>query len=98
MPTFEPEVVDAVLRHMNSDHRDDNLIIVRANGVPDAESATMIALDDREGVWTVRAHGVDSELRVAWTVPVAERADIRKAVVFLYRDACKQLGVVPRSE
>lgn len=98
MPTFEPEVVDAVLRHMNSDHREDNMIIVRANGAPDAESATMIALDDREGVWSVRLGGDDSELCIAWTVPVVERPDIRKAVVFLYRDACKKLGIEPRSE
>ena len=54
MQTFGPDVVDAVLRHMNSDHREDNLVIVRANGAPDASDATMIGLDDQEGVWSVR--------------------------------------------
>jgi hypothetical protein len=102
MPTFSPEVVDAVLRHMNADHRDDNVIIVRANGAPGAVGATMTSLDEREGVWSVRLVGSDVEsdveVRVPWTIPVAERADIRKAVVFLYRDACKKLGVEPRTE
>ncbi|MFF1876477.1 DUF2470 domain-containing protein [Leifsonia sp. NPDC058230] len=98
MPTFDPDVVNAVLRHMNGDHRDDNLIIARANGAPEASAATMIALDENAGVWSVRVGDEDAELRIPWTVPVAERADIRKAVVFLYRDACRQLGIEPRTD
>ncbi|HLU63846.1 MAG TPA: DUF2470 domain-containing protein, partial [Protaetiibacter sp.] len=30
MTVFAPEVVEAVLHHMNDDHIDDNLLIVRA--------------------------------------------------------------------
>ena len=100
MQSFPPEVVDAVLRHMNSDHTDDNIVIVRANGAPDAATATMTTLDADGGVWSVTtadtAHG--SELRIPWPIPVAERADIRKAVVVLYRSACRELGIEPRSE
>ncbi|MFJ8895148.1 DUF2470 domain-containing protein [Leifsonia sp. NPDC102414] len=100
MQSFPPEVVDAVLRHMNSDHTDDNLVIVRANGAPDAAAATMTALDADGGMWSVST--ADSataiELRIPWTIPVAERADIRKAVVLLYRSACRTLGIEPRSE
>jgi hypothetical protein len=98
MQSFSPEIVDAVLRHMNSDHRDDNLVIVRANGAPDATDSTMTALDSAGGVWAVRRGDEDSDLRVAWPVPVAERADIRKAVVVLYRTACRQLGIEPRTD
>lgn len=99
MQSFPPEVVDAVLRHMNSDHTDDNLVIVRANGAPDAAEATMTGLDAAGGVWTVSpASGAGSELRIPWTIPVAERADLRKAVVLLYRSACRSLGIEPRSE
>ncbi|WP_223692983.1 DUF2470 domain-containing protein [Leifsonia poae] len=100
MQSFSPEVVDAVLRHMNSDHRDDNLVIVRANGAPDASTATMTGLDATGGVWTVTTtpHAAQTELHVPWTIPVVERPDIRKAVVFLYRAACADLGIEPRSE
>ena len=98
MQTFGSDVVDAVLRHMNSDHREDNLVIVQANGAPDAKDATMVGLDEREGVWSIRLHEEDVELRVPWPIAVAERADIRKAVVFLYRDACKRLGIEPRTD
>ncbi len=99
MQSFPPEIVDAVLRHMNSDHTDDNLVIVRANGVPDAAQATMTALDAQGGTWRVVAaddHATD--VRIPWTIPVAERADIRKAVVLLYRSACRTLGIEPRTE
>ncbi|MFF1875791.1 DUF2470 domain-containing protein, partial [Kitasatospora herbaricolor] len=95
MENFSPEIVDAVLRHMNTDHRDDNVVIVRANGAPDASDAEMTALDTTGGVWRVTGGG---ELRIPWTVPVTERADIRRAVVLLYRAACAALGVEPRTE
>jgi hypothetical protein len=98
MQTFSPEIVDAVLRHMNSDHRDDNLVIVRANGAPSATDATMTALDSEAGVWSVVSGQSAAELRVDWSIPVAERADIRKAVVLLYRSACAQLGITPRTD
>lgn len=94
MQSFPPEVVDAVLRHMNSDHADDNLVIARANGAPDAVEATMTGLDADGGVWSVAG----AELRIPWTIPVAERADLRKAVVLLYRAACRTLGIEPRTE
>lgn len=98
MQTFSREIVDAVLRHMNSDHRDDNLVIVRANGAPEATDATMTALDGDGGVWSVRTGELEADLRVKWTIPVVERGDIRKAVVLLYRSACSQLGIEPRTD
>ncbi len=99
MQSFPPEIVDAVLRHMNSDHTDDNLVIVRANGVPDAAQATMTALDAQGGTWRVAtADDHATDVRIPWTIPVAERADIRKAVVLLYRSACRTLGIEPRTE
>ncbi|WP_308466660.1 DUF2470 domain-containing protein [Rathayibacter soli] len=33
---------------------------------------------------------------IPWPLPVAERADIRRAVTQLYRDACGVLGIEPR--
>ena len=47
--TFAPEIVAAVLHHMNGDHPDDNLLIARAFGpdeVAGASAATMTSLDE----------------------------------------------------
>ncbi|WP_229052799.1 DUF2470 domain-containing protein [Aeromicrobium sp. Leaf350] len=95
--TFEPAVVDAVLAHMNDDHTDDSLLIVRAFGVTDAESATMTGLDGEAGVFEAVVGGVATEVRVPWSEPITERAEIRREVVVLYDRACGALGLEPRA-
>uniref|UniRef100_UPI002594DDC9 DUF2470 domain-containing protein n=1 Tax=uncultured Gordonia sp. TaxID=198437 RepID=UPI002594DDC9 len=43
---FSPDVVAAVLAHMNDDHADDSLLICRAlGGRPDAVAARMTGFD-----------------------------------------------------
>lgn len=96
MPTFSPEVVTAVLAHMNGDHQDDNLLIARAFGSLDAESATMTTLDENGGTFSYAAQGGLHEVTVPWTAPISERAEIRREVVVLYDRACGILGVEPR--
>jgi hypothetical protein len=98
VPAFAPEIVDAVLHHMNDDHRDDSLLIVRAYADDQATAATMTSLDEDGGTWRYAAGGVEREVTVPWSIEVTERPHIRKAVVFLYREACRRLGVEPRSE
>lgn len=95
--TFDPAVVDAVLAHMNDDHADDSLRIVRAFGRPQATAAEMVGLDEHGGIWWVEVvdegGGDGSELRVEWPgAPLAERADIRRAVVELHDEAVRRLG------
>jgi hypothetical protein len=80
--------VDAVLAHMNSDHRDDNLIIIRGLVDPSATSATMIGLDGDGGRWTYFAGGAAQEVTIAWSAPISERPQIRAEIVTLY-DAAK---------
>ncbi|WEG08716.1 DUF2470 domain-containing protein [Microbacterium horticulturae] len=96
---FDTDAVTAILTHMNGDHTDDNLLIVRAFGEPDAVSARMIGLDGEAGEW--EATGVDAAattVRVPWPGgPITERPAVRKAVVLVYREACARLGVEPRS-
>ncbi|WP_246081726.1 DUF2470 domain-containing protein [Nocardioides litoris] len=94
---FAPEVVEAVLAHMNDDHRDDSLRIVRAFGRPQATAAEMVGLDEHGGVWwveTVDEGGGDgSELRVAWpSGTITDRAAIRREVVALHEEAERRLG------
>lgn len=95
--TFPQPVVDAVLAHMNGDHTDDNLLIVRAFGRPDAVGATMSGLDPEGGTWSATTPAGTEEVRVAWPAgPISERAEIRREVVALYDEACSRLGVERR--
>lgn len=51
MSTFAPDVVAAVLRHMNTDHTADNLDIIRALVDPEADRAELVYLNDRASIW-----------------------------------------------
>ena len=97
MPTFSPEVVTAVLAHMNGDHLDDNLLIAQAFGDRDAETSRMVDLDENEGTWVFTVAGDQRMLDVPWPGgPISERAEIRREVVVLYDNACAVLGITPR--
>jgi len=93
---FSPEVVSAVLHHMNDDHTDDNLLIVRAFGGVEPQSATMTSLDHLGGTWTYIADGDENTLTVPWSREISERPEIRREVVVLYDTACAKLGIEPR--
>jgi hypothetical protein len=96
VPVFSPEVVTAVLAHMNGDHPDDNLLIARAFGSAEATASTMSTLDETGGTWSYTVSGEQREVTVAWSETLTERAQIRREVVVLYRRACGILGVAPR--
>ncbi|WGD37269.1 DUF2470 domain-containing protein [Lysinibacter sp. HNR] len=98
MTSFPPEVVAAVLNHMNNDHTADSLIIARAFGRPEATTATMTGIDDTAGTWSVTDSDGTAELRVPWGQSISERAQIRREVVLLYREACRRLGLNPYPE
>ncbi|GGB21554.1 hypothetical protein GCM10007198_10020 [Microbacterium aerolatum] len=97
---FEPEVVSAILRHMNGDHADDNILIARAfataSDLPITD-AVMTDLDGDGGVWQITRAGVAEELRVPWpSGPIDERPAVRREVVAIYDTACEKLGIQPR--
>ena len=81
---------------MNSDHNDDNLLIARAFGDPDAAAATMTTLDENGGSWVYTTPAGDAELTVPWSTTIAERPEIRREIVVLYDSACEKLGITPR--
>jgi hypothetical protein len=95
---FAPEIVAAVLRHMNDDHTDDNVLIARAFGDEPVESARMTGFDSEGGDWIVaQPDGSEAELRVSWPGgTIAERPQVRQQIVALYDAACARLGVEPR--
>ncbi|MGD8168767.1 DUF2470 domain-containing protein [Herbiconiux sp. P16] len=97
MTTFSPDIVDAILRHMNGDHTDDNLLIARAFVDPEASASTMIGLDGDGGEWEVTSGGTTSRASVAWpNGPISDRPEVRREIVALYDEACAVLGVEPR--
>lgn len=97
MPTFSDEIVTAVLRHMNDDHRDDSLLISRAFGSRDAETASMVGLDGDAGFFRYTIGDAAHEIAVPWSAPITERPEIRREVVVLYERACAELGLEPRA-
>jgi hypothetical protein len=96
MTSFPADVVAAILHHMNDDHTDDNLTIVRAFVDPAATAATMTGLDTEGGTWDVVVDGATGSHTVAWLGPVVERADVRREVVALHDAAVETLGLPVR--
>jgi len=95
--SFSPDIVDAVLAHMNDDHRDDNVLIVHAFAGRQPDAAHMADLDGRGGTWRYTFEGEEHELHVPWPAgEITERPEIRREIVVLYDAACEQLGVEPR--
>lgn len=98
MSTFSQEIVDAVVKHMNDDHTEDSLVIVRAFAEPLAEQVRMTGLDAEAGYWSAKVGEKALTARVDWSQPLTERSQIRREVVILYRRACEMLGVESRTE
>jgi len=100
--SFAPTIVTAVLAHMNDDHANDSLLIVRAFAHRDAVRARMVDVDGEAGHWVYALPADEPDdtekhtLRVPWTAPISERAEIRREIVVLYDRACAELGITPR--
>jgi len=86
---FPPDVVAAILRHMNDDHAADSLAIVRAHGgPPDAVAARMTGLDATGGDFAATLPGGgEAVVRIPWSRTLTERAEVRAEVVRLYQEA-----------
>lgn len=95
---FPDDVVVAVLKHMNSDHHDDNTLIARAFVDPSARGATMTGFDGHGGDWdVVDSDGSTTSARIAWPGgAIDERPAVRREVVALYAAACAKLDVPAR--
>lgn len=87
MTDFAPDVAQAVLAHMNDDHLEDNLTIVRAHGAPEAIAASMVGVDPDAGTWElIGPEGPIGDLRIEWPDgPISACDEIRREVVALFR-------------
>ncbi|MET0716124.1 MAG: DUF2470 domain-containing protein [Mycetocola sp.] len=95
--SLSPDIVDAALHHMNTDHVADNLVIVHAFADPLAESAILTGVDGDGGTWAVAGPAGNTEVKIPWSTPVETRAGIRREVVVLYDTACERLGLPRRA-
>lgn len=82
---FSKNVIDAVVTHMNDDHAEDCLLLVRAlGGLPAATAATMTSMDPEGLVFEARLADGPQVARVAWPSVPTDRADVRRQVVVLH--------------
>ncbi len=96
---FSPEVVEAILGHMNREHNEDSLVICRAYGpTRDAVAAELLTIDAAGMTFSVETGSGTELVTLAWTEPVEERADIRAEIVRRYHAARELLGLGPAEQ
>jgi hypothetical protein len=92
--TFAPEVVDAVCRHMNDDHPEDCLRIVRGlGGVHGATAAAMTGLDAEAASFSATTGAGPVAVTLPWSHRLEQRTEVRAEVVRMHAEACRVLGV-----
>jgi hypothetical protein len=95
--TFSPEVVTAVLSHMNEDHSEDSVLICRAlGGTPDATAARMSGLDNDAAYFEATVGQATVDIRIPFSERLTERPQIRAEVTRMYAEACARLGLPAR--
>jgi putative heme iron utilization protein len=96
---FPPDVVTAIMRHMNSDHADDCGVIVRGLGGQPAASAARMSGMDADGMdFVATVDGQPTPVRIPFAERLTERRQVRAEAARMYRDACATLGLTPRPD
>ena len=94
---FPPDVVAQIADHMNGDHADDNVLIVRGlGGMPTATAARMSGLDADAMEFAAVVDGIEVPVRIPFAERLSERRQVRAEAVRMYHDACTALGIEPR--
>ena len=94
---FPPEVVAQIAHHMNGDHADDNVLIVRGlGGMPAATAARMSGMDADAMEFAAVVNGIEVPVRIPFAERLTERRQVRAEAVRMYREACTALGIEPR--
>ncbi|GAA3350724.1 hypothetical protein GCM10020358_77710 [Amorphoplanes nipponensis] len=94
--TFTPEVVAQIARHMNDDHAEDNVLIVRGlGGISTASAARMSGLDSDGMDFEATVNGIAVPVRIPFSERLTERRQVRGETVRMYQQACAALGVAP---
>jgi len=94
MNPFQDNVIAAITKHMNHDHSADTLVICRGvGGHTSATSARMDTFDGTGAEFTTTVNGVATPLRIAWSRPLSERAEVRPEIVRIYNESRGLLGL-----
>ena len=94
---FTPDVIAHIARHMNDDHADDNVLIVRGLGGASEATAARVSGMDADGMdFAASIGGVEVPIRVPFRERLTERRQVRAEAVRMYQEACAALGVEPR--
>jgi hypothetical protein len=82
------DVAPGILEHMNKDHADALVVYARALGdAPEAEAATMVAVDRLGFRLRVRTGGRLHGARIAFPEEVTSAEDARRVLIAMLRDA-----------
>ena len=93
---FGADAVDQIARHMNDDHAEDNVVIVRGlGGVASATAARMSGLDADGMDFDATVNGISVPVRIPFAERLTERRQVRAEAVRMYRAACAALGIAP---
>jgi putative heme iron utilization protein len=93
---FTPEVVAQIAQHMNGDHAEDNVLIVRGlGGIPAATAARMSGMDADAMEFAAVVDGIEVPVRIPFGRRLTERRQVRAEAVRMYREACAALGQEP---
>ncbi|NEA30881.1 DUF2470 domain-containing protein [Streptomyces sp. SID13031] len=86
---FDPEIVLAVLRHMNEDHAHDSLLIVRTlGGQPTATSVVLTSIGPDGATFKAMLPTGDSiDVILAWSSTIRERPQFRGEFARWYQEA-----------
>jgi hypothetical protein len=57
----------------------------------------MSGLDEGGAIFSATTDQGERTVRVPWSAPIEERAQIRAEVVRMYHEACDALGIQPRA-
>lgn len=94
MNPFDDSVIAAITRHMNEDHAADTLVICRGvGGHPAATAARMDTFDGTGADFTTTVDGVEVPLRITWSQPLSQRAEVRPEIVRMYHESRAKLGM-----
>jgi len=95
-PAFPtPDIVAAILRHMDEDHADDSVLICRALGQqPATVVAAMTGMDaDSITFRATLASGASTTVTIPWSERLTERAQVRAEVARMYHESRAALGL-----
>ncbi|MGA5301179.1 biliverdin-producing heme oxygenase [Nucisporomicrobium flavum] len=91
-----PEAVAQIARHMNDDHAEDNVLIVRGLGGVGTASAARVSGLDADGMeFEATVDGIAVPVRIPFRERLTERRQVRGEAVRMYREACAALGITP---